>query len=782
MSPRITIILLTLNSLLFFFQPLAHGGQSPTTVPASKDASDLSTLYSQDNTITSGKIKLTVSNGEFGRPGQLSSFKYLTTAFGWVEFIDSGLFLGLQASESYPAPGTITKTSANSITFHSDHFQGPQAYPIDTIVTYTIKDDQLWVDFDFKFKDTITLDYGLECDMICSAWDKIKCYTNQSLDNEYSFQPPEDQQKSFLNQLLFLTGNKANLMVVEPNPYHSTLYTFQASGTTNYATFVFVDSEEPRNDLPGPRLCSQMTAGQTLHRSLCLIPTQSSFQPDKYLEEHPLVYFSPHKAGYDSSVVFMWDELPIYIGDDNPWGYAETEDDPGNYWIACMIKQLDKYPDLKFTWLITPDGISAFNLDDVYYEGNHPDWWATHSSSRILDFAPADYIDWLHKIRDHYYPWSKRVEFGDHGYHHSPSLDDLANHEFIFFNDFRDSQLFHKIKLDMDSLDLDCAAHVVRFPGFKYTRSALWAAIDNDYIFMDNDKRISEFYMSFYYKGGKSISSVNTCWWSDFIIDWPDHGRPFSCIAEQLDRDKIALLGGHPTETFFSDNPDSYQRFDSYMGRIFDEYPSALFCSTKEMGEFIVAMNKIDDIFCWNDQDYVYFAFNGALPQDTTLVLQLPENITLDSNLLGIDGSYEMVPSVNKNDSITYLILPELPAGEHNIKIPISIYNEKPPQIYSLNVKLYPNPIHSSELLQAQLSCSTDISDCCAKIYDIAGNLIKEIGNSSFTPISANQVSLSVTPTSIFGDNLANGVYLCIFTVKTAQGELQSVQKFAVER
>jgi hypothetical protein len=218
------------------------------------------------------------------------------------------------------------------------------------------------------------------------------------------------------------------------------------------------------------------------------------------------------------------------------------------------------------------------------------------------------------------------------------------------------------------------------------------------------------------------------------------------------------------------------------MGRIFDEYPSALFCSTKEMGEFMLAMNRIDNIYYWNDQDYVYFTFNGAVPQDTTLVLQLPENIRLDSNLLGIDGSYEVVPTVNKNDSITYLILPELPAGEHNIKIPISAYNEKPPEINSLNVKLYPNPIHSFELLQAQLVCTADISECSAKIYDIAGNLIKEIGNSSFTPISTNQMSLSVTPTSIFGDNLANGVYLCIFTVQTAQGELQSVQKLAVER
>lgn len=776
MNRNITPVLLSVCLLILLpLSEVAIGQTLPGNVSSAGDTTTTS-LSSDSNTISNANIQITVSNGEFGRPGQLSSFRYKTASGEWVELIEEGLFLGLQAGETFPAPGTITKTSNTSITFHSDSFPGTEPVPIESTVTYTLKGNQLWVDFTLTFSDEVLLDYGLECDINCSPFYDVQSYTNQSMDGKFSPLSSDGDDKFFLNQLIFLAGEDVSLMIVQPNPYHSTFATFP----NKYLTFMFIDSEEPIYDLPGPRLASLMAPGQTLRRTLCLIPTELDFNPWQFynFNDSPLVYLSPHKAGYDSSLIFIWDELPvIYTPEDDPWSFSEDEDDTENYWISEMIKQLNKYPRLKFSWLILPDGIGPFEVDSVYFEDGSHDWWMTHADHRLLDFATEEYIDWLQKIRDNYYPWAKQVELGNHGYHHTPNLRELLKHEFIYFDEFRDSNMIAKIVSDMDALGLNCSVHAVRFPGFKYTRSTLWAILDNDFIFLDNGKRLDEFYMSFYYKDGKTISSVNTCWWSDYHPD-TDWGRPFSMIGQQLDKHKIALLGGHPVETFYEDSPEAYQRFDEMMGRIFNEYPHAIFCGAREMGAFMIAVNEIDRIRYQISGGYLEVNLNGAVPQDTTLIIHLPDNMFITSNTIVIDGSIMTVSLTKKNDFLVYIILPAISEGAHTIQIPISTVSI--PSTTNISVKLFPNPINSTQQLHAIVNCRTTITNCSTKVYDIAGNLIMEIDNSHFTALSDTTRTLAFNLLGP-GSNLANGVYLLHFSVQTACGELlHKVEKLAV--
>jgi hypothetical protein len=738
------------------------------------------------NEVENAALKIIVdAEGNKGRPGEVCElyFKEYSTKVNLAE----NIYSGVQAGEYFPAPGTVKRIDDKTLRFSSDYLRkGGEQLPLATEITYTVNGNCLNVRFGFTANGRVKLLEGLEADFDLTRYDDLAGFTNGALDFFYNFDAAKKSYNEvpyFLNQRFVARGEPGSITFVIRDPFESNVKVADTKGPGGYFTFVFFDHEEPQLELPGPDYHSVLPEGFTFHREIDIY-YDGDIGDDTPLDPRTAVYFSPHREGADGTIMFLWDEIPSppQPGPDE-WDIAYSSEDEATY-LSEAVRTLEEHPAIKYIWLITPDFIGWRNYQDYYVDDvPDPTWANYHSTARLLDWAPQKWKTWVNQIEDSYpsYEWMSRVALGNHGYHHTTSLDDVHGHEFIFYDDERDNALYDMIIHDINGLGLNNreSTFCVRFPGVKYTYSALKAVTANNLKFYCNGKRYETYYFSHYAFPNGELWGINTSWCSDYRDDWPpEYGRPFSYIQYTLDRKKPTLFGGHFTMTWRPAYPESGERFDSFLDRIETEYPGTRWEFPQDFVPFIEEMVELSNFSSIvekgrNEVANYVFSFDGSASSGETLVFE-------DASLYNINYAYvdRQLVSLYKGKAYSYVILPKLSYGNH-----VVIFTSKPIEYFDflpefVEAYVFPNPADRSVTIRAVFD--EPLSILLLRIYNIVGELIWSTTqfDSHVTAYYTYETVWDLTASN--GAAVASGVYLCVWTAELSGVEKSKVFKLAV--
>lgn len=747
---------------------------------------DIDTLNNGENVIENTALKIVVdAQGTKGRPGEVSELYF--KKYSATSNLAKNLYGGVQAGEYFPVPGTVRKINEETLLFNSDYLRkGGDQLPLATEITYKLEGNCLNVRFEFTSNGEVELPKGLEADFDLTNYDDLQGFTNGAPDFSYVFDASGDGKSGgsyFLNQRLIAKGEPGSITFVVRNPFESNVKVADTAGPGGHFALVFFDHEEPQLKLPGPDYHSVLPAGYTFHREV-EIYYDGNIGDDTPTDPSAAVYFSPHREGADGTIMFLWDEIPSppQPGPDE-WDIAYSSEDDATY-LSEAIRTLEENPEVKYIWLITPDFLGWKNYEDYYVDDvPDPTWANYHSTARILDWAPDEWKTWVKQIEDSapLYEWMSRVALGNHGYHHTTSLDDVHGHEFIFYDDERDTALYDMVIHDItgSGLDNDRSTHCVRFPGFKYTYSTLRSIAAHGLKFLCDGKRYETHHFSHYVFPEGEVWGINTSWWSDYRPDWPpENGRPFSFIQYTMDRKKPSLFGGHFRMTWRSDYPESGDRFDGFLNRIGTEYPDARWEFPQDFVPFIeetcALKNYSVQIGTGEENgatDYV-FSFEGAVSLGETVVFE-------DSSYFGVNGVWvdgQSVP-LNEGDGYSYIILPTLSDGTHAVKFtsePLGNFDYQPDFIEAY---AFPNPANRTVTFIAEFD--EPLGNLEIRVYNINGEVIWKADRFGFD-VATYSYETVWDLTAANGATVASGVYLCIWTAELSGIEKSKVIKLAV--
>ncbi len=777
---------------------------------ATANSADFGSLSGEGAVIDTNDFYVVIDDdGSSGRPGEIETLYYkpYSTTINLAE----GIYGGLQAGNFIPSPGTVQKDASYRLRFTSDTFKhGGEELPLATELNVSVGQNVLTFVYEMTTTGEVELDEGLEADFFLFDCHTLSGYTNGALDFSSGLSSSaSEQERYYMNQRFSALGGWGSQNISIRNPFHSRVLVTDTAGMGGYFTVMFYEAKEPLYALPGPNYHSTLPAGYTFTRKIEFYFDSTTYG-NKPIPIQPAVYFSPHRYGADGTIMFMWDELPAPTapGPDE-WDFAYTEDDNAPF-IAPAIKTLNDHTKIQYVWLITPDLIGWKNVGDAYYEGTgDPDdpanWVYWHSTARISEYAPQEWKNWVKDIEidNPAYPWMARVKLGNHGYHHSTDRyfpegldggkddeddDDIFGHEFIFYNYERDDRLINSIFNDSSEIGLNnsISTMCVRWPGFKHTQSTIEAAINHGYSFacagksMRDEPTSEMYYFADYLSPNGEIFGISTTWWSDYIPDWPDHGRPFSFIQYTLDRKKPTLFGGHFTGTWREGehNEASTARFDEFLTRIDDDYPMAQWEFPQDYQPFIKEMDNFDHIIVsqtkliGDDKFECRLSFEGEVTAGETVIFE--DGTDYELRYAYVDDTEV---TVARRFGYYFIVLPNLSYGEHTIRL----FNDeslKEQQVPAFNkVYSYPNPTDGPVIFKGLLS--EPAGEMNLKIYTVAGDLVYETDDFDFNPYDYSYET-SWRLVNKRGGEVASGVYICLWTAEYGSTEIKAISKMAV--
>jgi len=659
---------------------------------------------------------------------------------------------------AYTTPGTIHFTS------QSMRSSTGESIPLQTDLEYNLQGPAIHVRY--RFTATATVDQAHSIESYSEfAYSAIDGFTNGINDFSFNLGSAQENQgmDTALNQFYIIHSNTSDLVILFPIPFHSQLISARLPGYQNRLQMQFLVSDGPFYNLGGAPYHSILAPGTVIEREFYIMaaPPQSTLAD----VQHPLVYFSPHPLKADRSIIYMLDELPVPHPNDAGWLYSYDEN--GNdIPLNGLISLMNRHTESRVTLVTVPDGIWLGMT--LVNEGDYFGWAGWHSTNRMKNYAPSDYITWLHDLANHNpaYPWMTRTDLASHGYHHSQSPDNLIDHEFEITGYERAEALFHATHDDLNFIGLS-ASHIqlaIRFPGFQYVQDALRAGAKYGMRFYDCVREDYHFRLTHEVFPEGEMWGVNTCWWSDFPTspDW--YGYSFPCFQYPLDRGKIALLGGHPEMTFNPSQPQSFEYIEAAF-QLIEQYPNLVWVWPIELADRIQRITGIHDFSFNHTNDGYEFRYSGGLAADDTLIVDnIPSNIVTDITV-------DSMPITDYEYRAGRLYISHCPAGsgEHIIRIPKYSFT---PYISSLTMKVYPDPSAGFVKFNALGSRITGVR---VKIYALDGTCVDDGSNWEWT-IPAPNSWLAQRDLS----RLASGIYLYVAECTTVQGKRQVTGKFAI--
>jgi hypothetical protein len=381
-----------------------------------------------------------------------------------------------------------------------------------------------------------------------------------------------------------------------------------------------------------------------------------------------------------------------------------------------------------------------------------------------------------------------RVTLGNHNYHHSTGIKNFFGHECIYYSPERDNALFSAVANDIAAigLDNDKSTMCTRFAGFKYTQSAIEALIANGIKFFCDGKRYKNdihprnYHYSHYVTPIGELRGIATSWWSDYRHDWPpDYGRPYSLIQYTLDRSKPTMLGGHLTQTWRPEyEPGCTERFEEFLTRIESDYPMAEWEFPQDFQPFIEEIDDYNHIIVSQIQLFeedsfeCRFSFEGAASSGETLIFE--DGTDYELRYAYVNDTEVLV---SRRAGYYFIILPNLPFGNHIVRLFNDESLKEQDPLSFTKVYSYPNPTDGPVTLKAIFT--EPVGDINVKICTITGDVVYETEDFDFNPYDYSYESFWRLNNKRGGE-VANGVYLCLWTATRGSQEFKAVHKIAV--
>lgn len=623
-------------------------------------------------TLANSHVTIAVAANQPGnRPGEIVTLA--SSSHPNENVAEPGVFCGLKSGSYIPDTGTITVIDSSCIEFRSARLVSPTdgtSLPIAYRCRYRLRDERLVVSMWAIPTATVTVTHGLELDFHVSRWQSAKV-ANHYRSSSNALSSITGLVRCHMDGNIAFSDENQTLRFLIRNPSWAISQIERLSVKYVYWRYFLLQSEPPisyddPNFTATKPVCSSLMPGDTIHREIEISLT------DGNRPAHDIA-FSPHPNGYEQTLALMLDELNgIY------WAYA-VDTMAANLTDAYILRLMYRHPELKVGYLM---GYDMIMQDMAFDDPSNPVPWEWHGSARIATNAPDHYRQYLLDVQSDSpkYDWSNRMRLGTHAYHHDRVVDgQFMYHEFSTDDSVLNFNLFDMIVQDMDSIGLTPRSRrFIRYPGFKYSISALQAAIQTGHVYYDNGKRYHFgdllFYLSLVYYNGKRAWGTNTCWWGDWC-DWPGgdnypepiKGRPYEYMDYPLAEGKVCLTGAHPTQfmnyPMIDGNTRGLDRVDSMLTLAESKYPGLGYVFPDQIADCLDELYELSDITQISQgPDTIRFSFEGGLHNSQTIAI--PRPVADAATSVMVDG----VPiNLIERATHSYAVLPDLDKGRHEI-------------------------------------------------------------------------------------------------------------------
>ena len=695
--------------------------------------------------------------------GAVAELDDLHTADSSLVFRAGEDVLKIAAGEFRPAAFSVSAASATSVTIVSSAFQSQtDSVPLRATITYTLTGYRLSVSFLLESLGRLELSQGLDITIASSAWETLVIGNHFARETPIVFGESPAVRRRALNQVYELRNARRRLSLIFPNPYHS-LATISTSGAHSFRFrwHALVALAPPQAvDPKGPPLASVLPPGVQLRRQIELIVNHADEAGEGLTS--PIAYFSPFPEGFDQVIAMTFDDVPF-----GRWKVLRSSMNPDTLREAYLVKLLADHPTMKMGWVVLPDEIfSESELENPSYTPGK--WWTAHGAHRILNLAPAEYLQWLRNIdRDSVVlGYEDRVHFGSHGYHHTPEMKFGRDFEFQSYQPAQDDSTFSAIEREFSLLGLGGGSlKWIRFPGFCFTRSAIDALIRHHYILFDYWGIYDKLpWMLFYSEYGR-IWGIGTRWEGDT----PSSYEEMDLI---LRAGRLCHTAGHPSKWFDGDSATAYEQINRIFLQAERNYPNLGYMFPDEVGYFADETYDIHSIETEIARDGFTVSFVGSAASGQTLMLEWPGDIPLPvaATVDGMD-----VPRVEARGQRLVLRLPALATGRHVIRLPASLddlFNVSAlPSSFALRQN-YPNPFNGGTAIRYELARDARVK---LAIYDVAGENIAVLVDREQP---AGNYTAAWNGLNRSGRRAASGVYL----YRLEAGDVTLVRKLILVR
>lgn len=619
-------------------------------------------------TVSNGMLRLTVTPSAAGnRPGEITELARTDSLV--PDIAGAGIFCGLKSGSYVPVPGTLASPDSLTLIFSSPSMaplSGGGSLPIAYRCTYRLDGARVRLSIVAYPTAPVALVDGLELDYNLTGSQRI-AVSNHFRSRELAIASPQwTGDDCHLDTRIVCQRPNGYLAFLMQNPAWTTWRVEPAGSATVYLKQFLLQSEPPISYgdptfIATERIHSFLVPGDTITRELTIGLSTSEPLADQ-------AYFSPHPSAYDQTMAVMWDEISGFTSD------VAADSSSGNIIDQYVLRLLMRRPAMKMNYLI------SYDLFGAWFEIPWPrpaNRWEQHGPARIATDAPEELRQWLRDIETGSHPWGARMSLGSHAYHHDRYIDSvtLLYHEFGTDDSLTNRMLFEALVADMGTIGLTASSRrSIRFPGFKYSNSALRSAALSGHTYYDNGKRyytgVLSFFLSMYTYAGHRIWGTNTCWWGDYSTRSFDinPGRPFEYMDYPLAQGKVCLTGGHPGGVFNYCHIDStltgLNRADSMYLLAQTKYPAMGWLFPDEISATLDELYQLGSLSQSIIGDTLTFGFHGALSRSQTVV------VPLASSAVQVTVRVDSAPAAGivRNNKL-YVVLPTLPAAHHEVTI-----------------------------------------------------------------------------------------------------------------
>jgi hypothetical protein len=582
--------------------------------------------------------------------------------------------------------------------------------PVQTRVTLDLDQERLYVAIDVTTRSPVELASGLDVIFNSINWNRLFIYNQSEGEDDLVLGRRNLTQQKSLNQIYEWRNDRTKLFFIFPNPYHSFCTLTESVDRRLVFDWRLLIGAKLRGQQDLPPIASVLVPGVTLHREMTIVALRS---PESLGEVvGPFAYFSPFPDGYEQVIAITLDDLPL-----TRWYVPRNGHDDLSRPETYMVRLLERHPQMKIGWVMLMDGITDAReiVSPDYPRGK---WWLAHGDHRMSEKAPEEYRSYLHDIENgrNVRGYEDRIQLGIHGYHHSREMEFPRSWEFESFDPVYCDSAFAAIRRDVLAMGLSQKSmQWVRFPAFRFTRSAIDAIIRNHYRFFDHTSPQLPAWLVVYSAAGR-IWGAAPLW----EADTPQDARR---LRELLKAGKLAYVAGHPTTMFGGDREASFQRMDDIFTRVEAEFPNLGYLFPDQVGTFADETCDLASIKSRIRADALEITFTGQVRQGQTLVVEWPHWLEPPSRIL-VDG-LPLSGSVFRRDKY-FITLPQSGMGIHTVQLGFGLERQVS-NYYTEFYQPFPNPFDGETGIACKLPASESASLVTVTITDVCGQLVRRL-------------------------------------------------------
>jgi len=579
--------------------------------------------------------------------------------------------------------------------------------PLQTRVALDLAQDRLQVAIDVNARAPVELASGLDVFFDSINWNQLFISNQAEGEDDLVLGRRNLTQQKSLNQVYEWHNDLTKLFFIFANPYHSFCTLTESVDRRLVFDWRLLVGARLRGQQDFPPIASVLVPGVTLHREMTIMALRST---ESFSEAAgPCAYFSPFPDGFEQVIAITLDDLPLtrwYVprnSHDNPYA-------PETY----VIRLLEHHPQMKIGWVMLMDGIadSSEIINPDYPRGK---WWLAHGDHRLSQNSPEAYRSYLRDIEDgrNTRGYEDRIRLGIHGYHHTREMEFPQSWEFERYDPVYCDSAFAAIRRDVLSMGLsEKSMQWVRFPAFRFTRSAIDAIIHNHYQFFDHTSPQLPAWLVIYSRDGH-IWGAAPLWEADTPQD-------YQRLQQLLKAGKLAYIAGHPTVMFGGGREGFFQRMDDIFTRVEAEFPNMGYLFPEQLGQFADETCNLANIKSRALATGFEISFSGQATLGQTLVVEWPPWLQPPSRIL-VD-SLAMAGWVIRGGRY-FITLPQLGPGPHTVDLGADLgryVSEYHTEFYPP----FPNPFEHETGIACKVPISESSTPVQVTISDLCGRSV----------------------------------------------------------